>query len=190
MPPDGRVHRRVRPRADQVEIRGGWRVCRGPPRRPGRRGWVVRAQRRQRRSDAGRPALDERRCHDAAVPPATSGGRGRRRRCRPAGRRVEEAALGGDLKEAVPSGRVGRLHPRPVAADRPCRRRRRLPEGGPAQGDLILNIALGTTLVWLPLTFGAIGRSIFLKYKFTDKRLSVSDTFPTYGARRCWRCQR
>lgn len=54
-------------------------------------------------------------------------------------------------------------------------------EGGPAKGDLIFNIALGTTLVWLPLTFGAIGRSIFLKYKFTDRRISVSDTFPTYG---------
>jgi len=36
--------------------------------------------------------------------------------------------------------------------------------------------------VWLPLTFAAVGRSVFLKYKFTDKRLSVSDTFPTYGA--------
>ncbi|GBF88053.1 ribonuclease P [Raphidocelis subcapitata] len=54
-------------------------------------------------------------------------------------------------------------------------------EGAPANGDLLLNIALGATLVWLPLTFGAIGRRVFLKYRFTDKRISVSDTFPTYG---------
>lgn len=55
-------------------------------------------------------------------------------------------------------------------------------EGGPAKGDLLFNIALGTTLVWLPLTFAAVGRTVFLKYKFTDRRLSVSDTFPAYGA--------
>jgi hypothetical protein len=54
-------------------------------------------------------------------------------------------------------------------------------EGGPAGGDLVFNIALGATVLWLPLTFAAVGRSIFLKYKFTDRRLSVSDTFPGYG---------
>lgn len=56
-------------------------------------------------------------------------------------------------------------------------------EGGPSNGDLAFNAALGATLVWLPLTFAAVGRRIFLKYKFTDRRLSVSDTFPTYGER-------
>ena len=30
-------------------------------------------------------------------------------------------------------------------------------EGKSAQGDLIFNLALGTTLVWLPLTFAAVG---------------------------------
>lgn len=54
-------------------------------------------------------------------------------------------------------------------------------EGGPSNGDLAFNMVLGATLLWLPLTFAAVGRRIFLKYKFTDKRLSVSDTFPTYG---------
>eukprot|EP00775_Hariotina_reticulata_P005958 gene5958-6197_t len=45
-------------------------------------------------------------------------------------------------------------------------------EGGPAAGDLAFNIALGATLVALPLTIGAITRSAFVKYKFTDKRVS------------------
>jgi hypothetical protein len=56
-------------------------------------------------------------------------------------------------------------------------------EGGPANGDLAFNTVMGATLVWLPLTFGAIGRRLFLKYRFTDKRISISDTFPGSGAR-------
>lgn len=54
-------------------------------------------------------------------------------------------------------------------------------EGGPAAGNLVFNLALAPTLVWLPLTFGAIGRALFLKYRVTDRRLSVSDTFPGSG---------
>ncbi|KAI8473112.1 MAG: hypothetical protein J3K34DRAFT_412257 [Monoraphidium minutum] len=54
-------------------------------------------------------------------------------------------------------------------------------EGGPAKGDLVFNLVMGTTIVWLPLTFGSIGRQLFLKYKFTDRRLSVFDTFPGSG---------
>ncbi|KIY92804.1 hypothetical protein MNEG_15160 [Monoraphidium neglectum] len=53
-------------------------------------------------------------------------------------------------------------------------------EGSTANGDLALNIALGATLVWLPLSLGAIGRRQFLKYRFTDKRFTVSDSFPGY----------
>lgn len=34
------------------------------------------------------------------------------------------------------------------------------------------------TILWLPLTFAAIGRKIFVKYKFTDKRISVATTAP------------
>jgi hypothetical protein len=55
-------------------------------------------------------------------------------------------------------------------------------EGGPARGDLVFNVALGATLVWLPLTFGAVGRAAFVKYRFTDRRLSVRDTLPWSGA--------
>ncbi len=51
-------------------------------------------------------------------------------------------------------------------------------EGGPAAGDLAFNIALGATLVALPLTVGAIARSAFVRYKFTDKRVSVVTKAP------------
>lgn len=51
-------------------------------------------------------------------------------------------------------------------------------EGGPPTADLILNLVLGTTLLWLPLTFAAIGRCAFLKYRFTDKRFSIVSNAP------------
>lgn len=51
-------------------------------------------------------------------------------------------------------------------------------EGGTALGDLVLNLALGTTLVWLPLTAAAVGRAAFVKVRFTDKRLSIISTAP------------
>lgn len=44
--------------------------------------------------------------------------------------------------------------------------------------DLAFNVALGATLVALPLTIGAITRSAFVKYKFTDKRVSVVTKAP------------
>jgi len=51
-------------------------------------------------------------------------------------------------------------------------------EGPPHRGDLALNMALGVTLLWLPLTAAAIGRQAFVKYRFTNRRLSVQSTAP------------
>jgi len=47
-------------------------------------------------------------------------------------------------------------------------------EGGPHIGDLIVNILLGFTVIFLPLTVGAIVRAIWLRYKITDRRISVT----------------
>lgn len=47
-------------------------------------------------------------------------------------------------------------------------------EGGPHIGDLILNCLLGLTVVCLPLTVGAIVRAIWLRYRITDRRISVT----------------
>lgn len=51
-------------------------------------------------------------------------------------------------------------------------------EGKPANGDLAFNIVAGATLLWLPLTFAAIGRYAYQKYKFTSKRIVVESTSP------------
>jgi hypothetical protein len=47
-------------------------------------------------------------------------------------------------------------------------------EGGPHIGDLIINILLGFTVIFLPLTVGAVTRAIWLRYKITDRRISVT----------------
>jgi hypothetical protein len=46
-------------------------------------------------------------------------------------------------------------------------------EGGPHIGDLILNLLIGLTVVGIPLTFGAIARALWLRFRITDRRISV-----------------
>ena len=47
-------------------------------------------------------------------------------------------------------------------------------EGGPAKGDLIFNVLLGFTLIALPFTVGAIVRALWLRFRITSRRVSVS----------------
>ena len=51
-------------------------------------------------------------------------------------------------------------------------------EGPPARGEIIANVAMSWTLVWLPLTISAIGRGLWASYKITDKRVCVMSTSP------------
>ncbi|NEQ31996.1 MAG: PH domain-containing protein [Leptolyngbya sp. SIO4C5] len=46
-------------------------------------------------------------------------------------------------------------------------------EGGPHIGDLIINILLGFTVICIPLTVGAIVRALWLRYRITNRRISV-----------------
>ena len=47
-------------------------------------------------------------------------------------------------------------------------------EGGPAPGDLIINLLAGITLIGLPFTFGALVRALWVRYKITTRRISVT----------------
>jgi len=47
-------------------------------------------------------------------------------------------------------------------------------EGGPHPGDLIINILIGFTVVGLPLTVGGIVRALWLRYRITNRRISVT----------------
>ena len=47
-------------------------------------------------------------------------------------------------------------------------------EGGPAKGDLIFNILLAFPLLGLPLTVAAVVRALWLRFRITSRRVSVS----------------
>ena len=46
-------------------------------------------------------------------------------------------------------------------------------EGGPAIGDLVINLLIGLTVIGIPLTIGAIVRALWLRYRITNRRISV-----------------
>lgn len=46
-------------------------------------------------------------------------------------------------------------------------------DGGAHYGDLVTNLLLGFTLLWLPLTIAAVSRAFFLRYRFTNRRVTV-----------------
>lgn len=47
-------------------------------------------------------------------------------------------------------------------------------EGGPHIGDLITSILIGLTIVGLPVTVGAIVRALWVRYRISDRRISVT----------------
>ncbi|XP_068641206.1 uncharacterized protein [Aristolochia californica] len=46
-------------------------------------------------------------------------------------------------------------------------------DGGAHYGDLVANLLLGFTLLWLPLTLAAVSRAFFLRYRFSNLRVTV-----------------
>ncbi|MEM9008412.1 MAG: PH domain-containing protein [Cyanobacteria bacterium P01_F01_bin.86] len=46
-------------------------------------------------------------------------------------------------------------------------------EGGPHIGDLIINLLLGSMIIFIPLTIAAVVRAIWLRYRITSRRISV-----------------
>jgi hypothetical protein len=46
-------------------------------------------------------------------------------------------------------------------------------EGGPHIGDLIFHLFLSVFVIFIPLAVGATVRAIWLRYKITDRRISV-----------------
>ena len=47
-------------------------------------------------------------------------------------------------------------------------------EGGPAKGDLIINLFFGLTLIGLIFTIPAVIRALWLRFKITSRRISVN----------------
>jgi hypothetical protein len=47
-------------------------------------------------------------------------------------------------------------------------------EGGPHVGDLIFNVLLAFTVICIPLTVGAIVRALWLRFRITNRRISIN----------------
>ena len=47
-------------------------------------------------------------------------------------------------------------------------------EGGPAKGDLIFNLFVGLTVIGITFAVGAIVRALWLRFRITSRRISVS----------------
>ena len=47
-------------------------------------------------------------------------------------------------------------------------------EGGPSKTDLFINFLAGFTLIGLPFTFAALVRALWLRFKITNRRISVT----------------
>ncbi len=47
-------------------------------------------------------------------------------------------------------------------------------EGGPHIGDLIINLIMGLFVITIPLTIGAVARAFWLRYRITNRRITVT----------------
>ena len=47
-------------------------------------------------------------------------------------------------------------------------------EGGPHVGDLIFHCVLAITVVFIPLTVGSLIRALWVRYRITSRRISVT----------------
>ncbi len=47
-------------------------------------------------------------------------------------------------------------------------------DGGPHIGDLIIGILLAFTVICIPLTIGSIVRALWLRYRITNRRVSIT----------------
>lgn len=53
-------------------------------------------------------------------------------------------------------------------------------EGSGANAELALSLVLATTLIYAPLTIASIGRRLWIKYRFTNKRVTVVNSSPLF----------
>ncbi len=46
--------------------------------------------------------------------------------------------------------------------------------GGPARGDLLINLLFGLTVIGIPFAVGAIVRALWLRFRITSRRIEVN----------------
>lgn len=53
-------------------------------------------------------------------------------------------------------------------------------EGSGSNAELALSVLLGFTLIYAPLTIASLGRRAWFKYRFTNKRVTVTNSSPLF----------
>ena len=53
-------------------------------------------------------------------------------------------------------------------------------EGSGADAELAFSCVMGLTLIYAPLTIASIGRRLWVKFRFTNKRVSIINTSPLF----------
>ncbi|KAF6251580.1 hypothetical protein COO60DRAFT_1628877 [Scenedesmus sp. NREL 46B-D3] len=54
-------------------------------------------------------------------------------------------------------------------------------EGSCSNAELILNLLLAATLVYIPITIAIIGKRLWIKYRFTNKRVTIVNSSPLFA---------
>eukprot|EP00775_Hariotina_reticulata_P012678 gene12678-12807_t len=54
-------------------------------------------------------------------------------------------------------------------------------EGSASNAELVISLLLAATLVYIPITIAVVGKRLWIKYKFTNKRVTITNTSPLFA---------
>uniref|UniRef100_A0A383WHG8 YdbS-like PH domain-containing protein n=1 Tax=Tetradesmus obliquus TaxID=3088 RepID=A0A383WHG8_TETOB len=54
-------------------------------------------------------------------------------------------------------------------------------EGSGSNAELVLSLILAATLVYIPITIAIVGKRLWIKYRFTNKRVTIINTSPLFA---------
>lgn len=54
-------------------------------------------------------------------------------------------------------------------------------EGSASNAELLINLLLAFTLVYIPITIAVVGKRLWIKYRFTNKRVQIINSSPLFA---------
>ena len=78
------------------------------------------------------------------------------------------------VQEASPLAAAAAPAPRPGPGSGATINETVIYEGGPALGDLIVNLLFGLTIIGIPFAVAAIVRALWVRYRITSRRITVN----------------
>jgi hypothetical protein len=59
-------------------------------------------------------------------------------------------------------------------------------EGSASNAELLINLLLAFTLVYIPITIAVVGKRLWIKYRFTNKRVQIINSSPLFAKEVSW----